>query len=161
MGKWLDLAAQLEAEAGSGDNRDDRDNSTANVPNVPNVPQSLPAAVRAGLATLQTMAAPRITRPEIWPGVVEDALRLAGDGWAVQALSLSWSPLDLWGCSSVAGGNPDHDGLAVWLDGRRIVLLDERTCIVDAGAGARAVFTRRASTGAVLLWDISNRKDER
>jgi hypothetical protein len=62
--------------------------------------------------------------------------------------------LDLWGCSPDIGGNPDHDGLAVWLDGRRILLLDERTCIVDAGAGARAVFTRRPIDGAVLLWEI-------
>ncbi len=161
MGKWLDLAAQLEAEAGSGDNRDDRDNSTANVPNVPNVPQSLPAAIRAGLATLQTMAAPRITRPETWPGVVADAVRLASDGWAAQTIALGWTPLDLFGAITDPEGDPAADGLAVWLDGRRILLLDERTCIVAAGAGARAVFTRREPAGAVLLWDISKRKDER
>lgn len=155
MGKWLDLAAQLEAEPGNWDNRDDSDNSPANVPNVPNVPYSLPATIRAGLVSLQAMAAPRITRPEIWPGVVADALRLSSEGWAAQAMGLGWSPLDLWGCSPVTRGNPDHDGLAVWLDGRRILLLDERTCIVNAGTGARAVFTRRRSTGAALLWNIS------
>lgn len=158
MGKWLDLAAQFEAEAGSGDNRDVRDNSAANVPIVPNVPQSLPSDVRAGLVTLQAMAAPRLARPEVWPGVVADAGCLASDGWAVQALSLGWTPLDLWGCSPVVGGNPDHEGLAVWLGGRRILLIDERTCLVDTRAGGRAMFTRRDPAGAVLLWDLGRAK---
>ncbi len=122
----------------------------------------LPAELCDGLRHLQSMRPPNITRPQVWCAVVADAVRLAADGWASQALALGWGSLDLWGCSPDAGGNPDHDGLTLFLNGRRILLLDGRTCIVDAGAGARAVFTRRASTaGAVLLWDISNRKAER
>ncbi len=114
----------------------------------------LPAACADGFARLQAMPPPRITRPEVWSEIVADALRLAADGWAMQALALGWTSLDLWGCSPVARGNPDHGGLAVWLDGRRILLLDERTCIVDAGAGARAVFTRREPAVGMLLWDL-------
>ncbi|MGI8705064.1 MAG: hypothetical protein ACR2JJ_04610 [Sphingomicrobium sp.] len=115
----------------------------------------LPADLRDGLRRLQSMKPPNVTRPQVWCAVVADAVRLAADGWASQALSLGWPPLSLWGCSPTIGGNPDHDGLAVWLDGRRTLLLDERACIVDAGAGARAVFTRQAAMGAVLLWDLA------
>ncbi len=114
----------------------------------------LPADLREGLGRLQAMKPPNVTRPQVWCAVVADAVRLAAYGWASQALSLGWPPLSLWGCSPTICGNPDHDGLAVWLDGRRILLLDEQTCIVDAGAGARAVFTRQAPMGAVLLWDL-------
>ena len=38
---------------------------------------SLPASVRTGLRRLRTMAAPRITAPELWPEIVEDAGREA------------------------------------------------------------------------------------
>jgi hypothetical protein len=62
--------------------------------------------------------------------------------------------MDLWGCSPVPGGNTDHEGLAVWLDGRRILLLDERTCIVETGPDARSIFNRRSTEGAVFLWDL-------
>lgn len=56
LGKWLDLAARLEAEGA----RDNRDDSPSIRPNVPNVPQSLslPIAVARGLAALPTMACP-------------------------------------------------------------------------------------------------------
>lgn len=117
---------------------------------------SLPDALIRGLEALTRMVPPRITKPEVWPVVVADALRLADDGWAAQALGLGWGPVDIWGCSPDVGGNPDHDGLAVWLAGRRVLLLDERTCIVETGPVARSVFTRRKvpPAGAVLLWDL-------
>ncbi len=157
---WRDFEAQSRL-ANACDNSDNSDVSSpgplvrhTNVTNVTNV-RSLPSDLQAGLVRLQAMSAPRITRPQVWPEIVSDALRLASEGWAPQAIALGWGPLDLWGCSPDGGGNPDHEGLALWLDGRRILLLDERTCIVDAGAGARVVFTRRPFEGAVLLWEIA------
>jgi hypothetical protein len=155
MGKWLDFARQLEAADEGEDNKDDRDNSPPNVPNVPNVLGDIPPSARLGLARLQAMAAPRITRPDIWLAVVADAVRLASDGWAVHAIGLGWSLLDLWGCSPEPGGNADQDGLAVWIDGRRVLLLDGDSCIVENGPNARTVFNRRSvAAGGVLLWDI-------
>src|SRR5665213_1163529 len=156
MGKWMDLAAQLEAGAGSEDNRDNRDNSPPNVPIVPNVPGLLPPDLSDGLESLRAMAAPRITRPEVWPEIVSDALLLARDGWAETAMALGWSPLQLWGCSPDRGGNPADDGLAVWLAGRRVLLIDGASCIVESGPKARAVFSRRPAAGAVFLWQLGS-----
>jgi hypothetical protein len=69
-------------------------------------------------------------------------------------LALGWSPLELWGCSPVRGGNPDHDGLAVWIDGRRAVLLNADCCMVETAPGSHSFFNRRQAGGAVFLWDI-------
>ena len=114
----------------------------------------LPPAVTTGLARLQALPIPRITRPEVWPEIVADALRLVDEGWAQQALALGWQPFHLWGCSPDRGGNTDHDGLAVMLAGRRIVLLDERMALIEAGTGAHALFNVRPMPGAVLLWEL-------
>lgn len=155
MGKWLELAARLEAE-GTGDNRDDRDNSphfAPNVPNVPNVPDSLPVSVSAGLRRLRSMAAPKLLRPEVWPRVVSDALRLARDGWATKALALGWSPLDLFGAVPDADGDPHSAGLAVWLAGRKLLAISAMTATVEDGEG-RAYFNRREQVGAKLLWEL-------
>lgn len=119
--------------------------------------RGLPAACAAGLVRLSDMATPSITRPEVWMPIVSDALRLATDGWAAQALALGWTELDLWGCSPVCGGNAAHDGLAVWIDGRRPLLIDETSCMVEAGPGAHAIFNRRRSAGSVFLWDLGKR----
>jgi len=116
--------------------------------------QALPTEVLNGLAMLASGRAPRITRPELWSEFVADAVRLVDEGWAQQALALGWSPLHLWGCSPDKGGNIDHDGLAVTLAGRRIVLLDERAAVIESGAGSRRLFCRREMQGAVLLWDL-------
>jgi len=111
-----------------------------------------------GLTRLRMMSPPRITRPAVWPVVVADALRLASEGWAAQALALGWEPVQLWGCSPDKGGNPDHDGLAVLLCERRIVVLDDRSALIESQAGARRLFNRRPMVGAVLLWDIGRGK---
>lgn len=156
MGKWMDLAAQLEATAIGRDDSDDSDDSCFTVTNVTIVTAGVPAAIIAGLAELQSKATPRITRPEVWPGIVMDAVRVVEEGWAEKALALNWTAEQVWGCSPEPGGNVDHDGLAVWLAGRRVLLLDEWSCIVEEGPNARAVFTRPqiAVPGSVLLWEL-------
>lgn len=122
--------------------------------------RGLPPDIVAGLGLLQSMPAPRITRPEVWAGIVADAVRLGRDGWAAQALGLGWDPLQLWGCSPVPSGNADHDGLTVWLEGRRVLLLDDASCIVEAAPMSHAVFNRRPADGAVYLWDLGARADQ-
>lgn len=112
----------------------------------------LPDDLRAGLNKLRVMIAPPITKPEVWPVIVEDAVGIASGGWARMALALGWNPLDLFGCSP----DGDFEGLAVWLAGRRLVLVDERSAIVAEG-DRRSVFNRRGTEGAMFLWDLGAR----
>ena len=150
MGKWLDLAARLEAGDGDGDNRDDRDNSP---PSVPNVPADIPPHLQMGLVELKSMAAPLGVRGEVWPEVVSDALRLARDGWVTKSLALGWDPLDLFGAVVDRDGNNCEQGLAVWLRGRPVLALGASFASVSSEAG-RAYFNRSTRLGLTLLWDI-------
>ena len=156
MGKWSDLArATIESREG-GDNRDNRDNSTKIRPivsNVPIVPHELPAAIVLGLRKLEAMPVPRINNPKVWPDVVADALLLEAQGWAATAISLGWSPLQLWGVSPLADPYDDEHGLAVWTTARPVVLIDEATAIVRDGT-RRHIYRRHDMTGARLLWDL-------
>jgi hypothetical protein len=116
---------------------------------------SLPADLVAGLARLQGMRPPRIKAPEVWPTVVADAVRLAAEGWAEHALALGWKDKELFGTCGLPGGDGAQEGLAVWLAGRRVLLLDALSCIVDVGAGGRAIFYGRSvRPGGVFLWDL-------
>jgi hypothetical protein len=116
---------------------------------------SLPADLVAGLAHLREMRPPRIKSPDVWPTVVADAVRLAAEGWAAQALALGWKDKELFGTSGVPGGDSTQEGLAVWLAGRRVLLLDALSCIVDVGAGTRAVFYGGSvRPGGVFIWDL-------
>jgi hypothetical protein len=155
MGKWLELAARLEADG--WDNRDNRDNSpgfAANVPNVPNVPASLPPSVVEGLAQLANAPAPRLIVPDAWPVAVADALRIASDGWADKAFALGWSELDLFGAVPDREGDPDADGLAVKLGGRTILALCANFATVTSGGTVRAYLHRGNNDGAVLMWAL-------
>lgn len=115
-----------------------------------------------GLSRLQRMATPPISLPPVWPEIVADALRLAREGWAIEAMKEGWRPLDLWGCSPLIGGNEDQCGLAVWLAGRPILRLKERVCVVRDGVASYAVFQRRRyMAGAVLLWELGGGSDGR
>lgn len=155
MGKWMELAARLEAE-GVGDNKDVRDNSpnqAPNVPYVPNVPGSLPLSITSGLRRLLSMAAPRLACPAVWPRVVSDALSLASQGWAEKAFALGWTPLDLFGAVTEAAGDPFSDGLAVWLAGRSLVVICDQFAAAEDNV-FRAYFQRHQRDGAKLLWEI-------
>ena len=122
------------------------------VPNVTNV-TGLPADVLSGLERLKVASAPRLMRPERWPIAVADALRLAVDGWAAQALGLGWSPLDLFGAVPASGGDPTADGLAVKLQGRKVLALCGSFATV-ADTGGRSFLHRGNNGGARLLWEL-------
>lgn len=114
---------------------------------------AMPPEIDAGLLWLDRQPAPEITRPQVWPVIVADALMLAQQGWAGKALALGWHPLELFGCCADREGDDYLLGLAGWLDGRE---LDE---VHDAGAIAidrdqRAYFNRKRSIdGAIYLWE--------
>jgi len=147
MGSWRDAAAAALGE---------RSNPPA-PPAIENF--GLPDALATSLRTLEYMPAPKkIHRAENWRAVVADALTIARSGWAAKALALGWTAGDLYGI----GPRDDWEfsGLAVWLRGRPIVLLDERYAIVT-DVGHRASF-RRGGMGhgihpamtPVMLWEF-------
>ncbi len=114
----------------------------------------LPAGCVSGLRRLRSMPTPRLLRPDLWPLAVSDAIGLVRDGWAAKAMALGWTELDLFGAVPTRDGDPAGDGLAVWLDGRRVLALCCTYAVVDSGDGRRSYFNRRAAEGAVLLWDL-------
>ena len=98
----------------------------------------------------------KVEKPANWRAVVEDALRLARDGWAAKALALGWSVTDLYGVEPV--DSYEFEGLAVWLAGRSIGMIDDRYAVVVEG-NRRDVFVRggpghgtRPTVTPVLLW---------
>jgi hypothetical protein len=116
----------------------------------------LPLDLLEGLARLRVMARPSIARAEVWTAVVSDALWLAEAGCALQALKLGWGAGELFGVSADAG----WQSLAVWLDGRRHLLIGEHTAFVDKG-GWRAIYNRRVARNVTMLWEIDRGLAER
>jgi hypothetical protein len=119
----------------------------------------LPAHLAADLRRLEGMSAPRkIERAENWRAVVADALRLARDGWASSAIALGWTAADLFGVG--ASDSWDYEGLAVWLRGRSILLLDERKAVVEGPTGREAFIRGGMGHGThptvtpVMLWEF-------
>ena len=119
----------------------------------------LPNALAASLRALESMPAPQhVERVDHWPDIVTDALSIARTGWAAKAMALGWSAGDLFGI----GPRDDwqFSGLAVWLRGRTIMLLDQRSAIVADGQ-QRAAFNRggmghgtHPSVAPVMLWEF-------
>jgi hypothetical protein len=105
------------------------------------------------LRRLDLMAAPRVVGRGAWRPIVSDAMRIAREGWASSALALAWSEADLFGI----GPQDDLEfaGLAVWLRGRPIVVVDEARAIVADG-DRRAAYNRRSLRGLkpVMLWQF-------
>lgn len=115
---------------------------------------SLPDDLAAGVARLKKMRAPRLLLPDRWPIAVADASYLAQSGWAAKALALGWYPLDLFGAVTDATGDPDADGLAVKLGGRRILAICGTFATVDGDRGGRIYLHRGNNDGAQLLWNL-------
>lgn len=147
---WRDYLAAAQA-AEPHDDRDDTDDRGANVPNVPNV---IHDAIAAGVMRIQAMPPPRNADRRAWQGAVGDSVALVNDGWAAAALGLGWSPLDLFGGQVAKSGDPHADGLAVWLQGRRVVALTADHAVAIDANGGRHFFNRPRSPGAVMLWSL-------
>ena len=121
----------------------------------------LPDDLAAALRRLEMMPAPRkLQQPANWRGVVADAMVLARDQWAAKAMALGWTVGDLFG----VGERTDWEfqGLVVWLNGRRIVMLDEKQAIVaDPQGDRRSIFVRgglrhgvQPKVAPVMLWEF-------
>ena len=113
-----------------------------------------PSTVVAGLKRLDAMGVPKGGDPRAWRLAVKDAAALVTEGFAVQALGLGWSPLDLFGGQLAKSGDPYADGLAVWLQGRRVVALTDAHAIATDANGGRHFFNRPRAPGSTLLWAL-------
>lgn len=119
----------------------------------------LPNYLAANLWQLETMAVPgKLEIASNWRRVVDDALRLARDGWAASALGLGWTPHDIYGVGPV--NSHEFEGLAVWLAGRRIVMIDSKVAVA-AQADGRVIFIRggaghgvNPTVKPVFLWQF-------
>ncbi|WP_305171856.1 hypothetical protein [Sphingomonas aurea] len=119
----------------------------------------LPAHLSADLRRLERLPAPRaIQRVENWREVVADAMRLARGGWAASALALGWTAADLFGVGS--RDSWDCEGLAVWLRGRSLLLIDEHRAVAEGGAGREAFVRGGMGHGThptvtpIMLWEF-------
>ena len=115
---------------------------------------SLPVPIAEGLKRLTNMRVPRRIIVDEWRAVVADALRLAEEGWAAQAMAHGWSALDLFGATINPDGDPACDGLAVWLRGRPLLALTEERAAAEDGPRSWSYFLPCRPPGATLLWDI-------
>jgi hypothetical protein len=113
----------------------------------------LDARLAADLRRLDVMPAPRVVGRGAWRPIVDDAMRVARDGWAASALALGWSEADLFGI----GPNDDLEfaGLSVWLRGRTVLVVDEARALVVDG-DRRAAYNRRPIGGLkpLMLWQF-------
>jgi hypothetical protein len=125
---WRDVAASVMAEGATP--------APATAPAVENF--GLPDDLANALRRLKRLPPPwKLERGANWRGVVVDAMTIARDRWPAKAMALGWTAGELFGI----GPRDDWDlqGLAVWLDGRRVVMLDDKRAIVaDPSGGRRA-----------------------
>jgi hypothetical protein len=150
MGDWREVAARVLADRPAP--------VTSAVPDaMPGVPDPLAEELRR----LERAMTPKVNEPEIWRQAVADALRIARDGWAGQALSLGWSVSDLFGIDPRDAY--DFSGLAVWLTGRHLVMLDADRAVVETDTSF-AYFNRGglghgadAKADPVPLWRFGRR----
>jgi hypothetical protein len=92
--------------------------------------------------------------PQLWRNVIVDAKRLIEEGWAHSALELGWTLLDLFGAVPAKSGNPDADGLAVKIAGRRVLVMSATCATIKDGETTRSIIYRSSNAGAVLLWEV-------
>ncbi|MBO9377692.1 hypothetical protein GG804_13025 [Sphingomonas histidinilytica] len=116
----------------------------------------------AGLRRLEALPPPPLAEDRsTWGQIAADALRLARDGWLELALSRGWTPADVLGVG--AQGSHYFEGLAVWLRGRPLILLDATTAIAANEGAHRSVFNRPdrrprpAGLVVVPLWKFGRR----
>lgn len=148
MGSWRDVAAAVAQ-------RREQHAVTPPVAETFGLPDHLAASLRA----LEYMPAPsKIEQADSWRGIVRDALGITRGGWAANAMALGWSAGDLFGIGP--RNDWEFSGLAVWLRGRSIVLLDQQRAIVADG-DQRAAFTRggmghgtHPTVTPVMLWEF-------
>lgn len=115
---------------------------------------ALPGTISAGVASLDEARCPIKAKASHWVAAVRDAKRIAEEGWAAQTLALGWSAVDLFGAVTDPAGDPEADGLAVRLNGRKLLALCGSFATVANEPRGRAFIYRRTNEAARLLWAL-------
>jgi len=116
----------------------------------------LPEDVAKGLVKRRLMLPPRITNPVVWPEIVADAVRIADEGWAAQALGLGWEPLHLFGVEPSTDPDTWDYSLAAMLAGQSIRAVDEQRFYLRDGE-VRCFFEKRPRPAlSKFLWELGN-----
>jgi hypothetical protein len=94
-----------------------------------------------------------------WLAFIDDVGRFLDDGWAAEAATLGWGPLDLFGADRERPfARIDHAGLMWLVNGNRLVDLDRHLAVIETRTGARQTFRRRpvAVGDVVLAWHVAD-----
>lgn len=114
MGSWLDRAREMAEPCANSANSANSPPIGTNGPNG-TAAQTLSPDILDGLARLGSMSAPRGIPAAVWRAYVGDALWLAHEGVAAEAMAQGWSAIDLFGISA----DEQWQCLAAWIGGRR------------------------------------------
>lgn len=156
MGRWLDLAKEIDGRATAG-----QDGAIG--PNGPIVPTPSPRDLflswDKSVASLDPDKPLGGYAPDRWRRIVRDCDRLIAD-FGKGAASLGWSTLDLFGfpTGDVTGGS--FGGLAWRLDGGRVIAMDENVATYRWPFSERTGrlgrgHLERFQASAVFVWDMS------
>jgi|SRR6185437_4680802 len=116
-----------------------------------------PRAWAEALAQLDASRPPGDVPPKRWRRFIDDCGRFLDDGWAIRAVALGWSPLDLFGCDRTRPfARVDRAGLLWLLNGNRLVALSPSTAVIATPSGSRLTYHRRARSAAeaTLVWEL-------
>jgi len=162
MGKWLDLARDIDAACAVSALSAD---SPLTAQTALSATGASPAIldIVAGVERLRLMPAPRRMPRATWGAFVDDAEALLFHGIAGEALSKGWSAIDLFGISA----DEQWQSLTAWIAGRRddcnrpCILLSEirgdrtlRYAVQAVGTSRRWHYPEPAPADAVLPWSM-------
>jgi len=117
---------------------------------------ALPQEIVDGLVKLRMMPPPRITKTEVWPEIVADAVRIVEEGWATQAIDLDWHPLHLFGVEPSADPDTWDYSLAVIMEGWPIRTVGAEFITLRKGNACRPFKNRARPALTKYLWELGN-----
>jgi hypothetical protein len=119
----------------------------------------VPRAWAEGFARLDPNKPPIDVPPRRWLRFIDDGGRFLDSGWARQADSFGWGPLDLFGCDRERPfARIDHAGLLWLLNGRKLVALTPDTATIETLTGTHQTYRRGsiAYGDATLAWELDD-----
>ncbi|MPT49240.1 MAG: hypothetical protein E2598_12620 [Sphingobium sp.] len=166
MGHWLELANRLEMGKDAGDNRDDRDKRVSEEANVPNVSNVLPPLAHnllsewtKGIASLNPDIPCGSYPPARWRQFIGDCHKVL-DGFAMDAASIGWTAIDLFGVAREGACYQHPSGGLAWrLHGGNVIKIDAdralyRLPLPGGNSSCAKGFLNRLCNPFVPVWEL-------